>query len=329
MSIRIQDYKNTYSTIAKYVLDKTNGYVDIPMIRVLIESETKKSCDESACIGILLGVACEVGNLNVVKYLIMQDADSVHYRHDMAIVYAGQNGHLPIVKCLINAGALVSTRDNSALERAAGNGYLGVVKCLLELDTKVGNNIIYAVFDGGHVDILKYFVEENYLTFPEIGSIFSPFISQHMFNAGFLDMIEYLFDLHSDSMLERGFLSAVAKGNLEIVEMFKHRDVKLETSTYQHSIKRATEHKNTQMTKCLFSMNEHANDSSMLSKINFKMRNDQDLICYLTSCIDRVSIIPTHLPVLKSSVMDKIEKYRCNVDQYLLPEITNIVIDYL
>ena len=73
--------------------------------------------------------ASENGHLEVVKLLIEKGAD-VHADDDLALCRASNYGHLEVVKFLIKKGANVHADDDGALRWAFENGHLEVVEFL-------------------------------------------------------------------------------------------------------------------------------------------------------------------------------------------------------
>jgi ankyrin repeat protein len=83
-------------------------------------------------------VACENGNLSVVRECIEQGADihtwnngailrAVHYGH---LEIAADNGHLKVIKYLIENGANIHVAADQALCWAASNGHLQIINAL-------------------------------------------------------------------------------------------------------------------------------------------------------------------------------------------------------
>jgi len=79
-----------------------------------------------------LNAACYDGDLKEVKSLVKQGCD-VHWEQEEPLTTACENGHLEIVKYLVdNCGVDVQARDNHASRWAAINGHQQVVKYLVE-----------------------------------------------------------------------------------------------------------------------------------------------------------------------------------------------------
>ena len=84
-----------------------------------------------------LFMAAQNGHLEVVRLLIEAGADkaAAHSTGATAVFIAAQNGHLEVVRLLIEAGAdkdAVKNNGGTALQIAAHNGHLEVVRFLLE-----------------------------------------------------------------------------------------------------------------------------------------------------------------------------------------------------
>ena len=75
--------------------------------------------------------AASAGNLKMVKYLIENGAD-IHFHNDEAFRMACYDGHLEVVKYLVNkGGADVNVKDGYALRWAACKGHFEIVKFLI------------------------------------------------------------------------------------------------------------------------------------------------------------------------------------------------------
>ena len=83
---------------------------------------------------------------------------------------ASENGHLEIVKILIQNGAIVNATNKceyTPLNIAAENGHLEVVKILLinGADTKIGNQFkwipLHCAAIKGHINVVKYLAKSD------------------------------------------------------------------------------------------------------------------------------------------------------------------------
>ena len=78
--------------------------------------------------------ASRQGHLDMVKYLVENDADITDWNNE-AIGWASGNGHVDVVKYLVEKGADVTANDNFSARCASVYGYLDVVKYLLSFYT--------------------------------------------------------------------------------------------------------------------------------------------------------------------------------------------------
>ena len=107
----------------------------------------------------LIGAAMD-GHLDVVKSLVEQGAN-LHAENEEALTSASANGHFDVVKYLVEHGADFHVNDE-ALGLAASYGRLDVVKYLIEqgADLHVLNeNPLKWSSWHGHLEIVKYLVE--------------------------------------------------------------------------------------------------------------------------------------------------------------------------
>ena len=78
----------------------------------------------------LMEWACKHGHLAVVRKLIDQENADVGARGNAALYCASYNGHLEVVRLLLDKGADIGACDNAALRWASRNGHLEVVRLL-------------------------------------------------------------------------------------------------------------------------------------------------------------------------------------------------------
>ena len=73
------------------------------------------------------------GHLEVVKYLVEEHQADIHAQNEGGLRWSAQNGHLEVVKYLVEEhNADIHADDEYALRLSAENGYLDVVKYLVE-----------------------------------------------------------------------------------------------------------------------------------------------------------------------------------------------------
>ena len=76
--------------------------------------------------------ACKHGHIAVVRKLIDQEGADVGAYNNQALYLASNNGHLEVVRLLLDKGADVSACNNYALYLASRYGHLEVVELLKE-----------------------------------------------------------------------------------------------------------------------------------------------------------------------------------------------------
>lgn len=85
--------------------------------------------EESVCRVEALLWASSNGHVEVVKLLLEAGAD-IHVNNDYALRMTSGNGCVETVKILLNAGADIHARDDEALRWASSNGHAEVVNLL-------------------------------------------------------------------------------------------------------------------------------------------------------------------------------------------------------
>ena len=107
--------------------------------------------------------ASKNGHLDIVKYLVEIGA-SVHSQHDWALIEASHYGHLEVVKYLVKEGANIHSQHDRALINASGNGHLDIVKYLVKEGANIhglNDHALILASENGHLDIVKYLVENG------------------------------------------------------------------------------------------------------------------------------------------------------------------------
>ncbi|RKX25339.1 MAG: hypothetical protein DRP47_09960, partial [Candidatus Zixiibacteriota bacterium] len=136
----IEAIKKKYDNIAKKAyISKINELYDTN-----ITSHIDRGVDIAADDNYATKSASKNGHLDVVKYLVEHGAD-VTVDDDYAVRWASKNGHLDVVKYLVEQGVDVTTNGNCAIRCASDNGRLGMIKYLVEHGADVTTDDNYIV----------------------------------------------------------------------------------------------------------------------------------------------------------------------------------------
>jgi hypothetical protein len=120
--------------LVKYVIIP---YLDEDYLKVILKFQSVSQVQEAKAMGIDLHLydeyalrwASENGHLEVVK-LLLENGANLHIEHDCVLRWASWNGHLEVVKLLLENGADLHADDDYALRSASVNGHLEVVELL-------------------------------------------------------------------------------------------------------------------------------------------------------------------------------------------------------
>ena len=124
-------------------------------------------------------IAARDGKLDFVKVLLRYEANieargTINIHGEIkygctALLVAAVNGHLAVVRLLIEQNAEVDTatsKNSTPLRAAAFNGHLDIVRCLVENGADVNartilrNTLMIACYNG-HIDVASYLVENG------------------------------------------------------------------------------------------------------------------------------------------------------------------------
>jgi len=103
------------------------------------------------------------GHLEVVKFLVEKGAD-IHADDNYAFCWASKNGHLEVVKFLVEKGADIHANNNVALRLASMNAQLEIIKFLVEKGVDIHADNEYALrfaSYNGHLEVVKLLVEKG------------------------------------------------------------------------------------------------------------------------------------------------------------------------
>jgi len=168
----INEYKIYHNTYFNYYLDirkiniknkerylRTGSFGRLDYIIITLKLGVKIQSDD-------FNTAARNGKLNVVTFLINEGIFNVHLQDDYALRYASLNGHIDVVKYLIEKGAYVDTMENFALRWASYYGHLDVVKLLVENGANIyvrNKEPIRNAKDNDHLEVFNYLLSLLYL----------------------------------------------------------------------------------------------------------------------------------------------------------------------
>lgn len=102
---------------------------------------------------------CAAGDkLDFVKYLVEEKKADVKYKNSNALQLAAANGHIDVVKYLLEKGSDPTANYSFGLRWAARQGYYDIAKILLEAGADpnaVGNYALKMAINYGHKNIVK------------------------------------------------------------------------------------------------------------------------------------------------------------------------------
>lgn len=114
--------------------------------------------------GVFLGLACGVGNTKIVQFFIDNAPETLNAKNDFAFRIACRNGHLDIVKCLVELGVNPQTCNNYGLNVACCFGHLEIVKYLVEngADIHESNDLpLCQALAGSHKRVIAFLQEQG------------------------------------------------------------------------------------------------------------------------------------------------------------------------
>lgn len=199
--------------------------------------------------------ACEMGHLEIVKYLLtspeIKQKPDIHTSEDAALKGASYNGHLEIVQYLLTSPELtehakIKKSEGSTLSFTAMHGHLDVVKYLLtdplvknQSDIRAdGDNALSFACYGNHVDVVNYL-----LTSPEVTErpLNINFGLKCAVSLGNMETTKYLifdYGIELTPELKKQLKNKNNKDLIpfqEVLEMFKERDNQLAGELTQQS----------------------------------------------------------------------------------------------
>ncbi len=98
-----------------------------------------------------------------LEYLSRKISDPF-FSLESRLIAASKNGHLPVVKYLVEKGVSVNIEDDLALAYASRNGHLETVKYLVKHGANIhadNERALIFTIDVGHFEIIKYLVKHG------------------------------------------------------------------------------------------------------------------------------------------------------------------------
>jgi ankyrin repeat protein len=132
-----------------------NGNLDIAKLLLSKSNERARN--------VALKTASDVGNLEIVKYLVETLGTNINVLQD-SLENAIRGNHFEVVKYLVEHGADIHENDEAALNSASLNGYLDIVKYLVEHGANIHGQEDDALINAsarGHLDVVKYLVDHG------------------------------------------------------------------------------------------------------------------------------------------------------------------------
>lgn len=189
------------------------------LLRVLVEDY---GLAVDAWEGAALHHAAASGRMASVRFLLEKGCD-VEARDNRALRWAVLRGHADIVSLLVAQGANRHVLTAVDLTSASGNGHLPLVKYLMEevgLASDDDSPLRHAVIEGHH-EIVRYLSQTETADIRADDS----YPLRHAARVGNLSMLETAVALGADAHAKRdeAFRSAVKGGHLECVEFLVER----------------------------------------------------------------------------------------------------------
>lgn len=147
----LENYKEHFNPIDELILIE-HVNIDLDFICNVLKPKkiTYKHIDE------LFSMLCEFGYTKQVEFVLECKTDiNLHYKNDLPLQLAIENGHLDVIKLLCSYGLIPS---DYIMNIACQEGYYEIVRYLSEIDFIPDLGIVYAA-NRGHLDIVKYLHE--------------------------------------------------------------------------------------------------------------------------------------------------------------------------
>jgi len=147
----------------EYLLNKDFGALKIDWYKIYEKIYDRKNDKVYDDLPEILIRAADDGDFTTVNILILAGVDPTA-NDNAAIIVASFNGHVEVVKLLLQQPRADPTADNNyAIREASENGYIEVVKLLLEQPgvdpTAEDNEAIRKASENGYLEVVKLLQE--------------------------------------------------------------------------------------------------------------------------------------------------------------------------
>ena len=178
-------------------------------------------------------LACEFGFLEFVEKYILKLRDN-YYLIVEASTRAIVNGHLEVLKCIYNSGAIILTCDGEVFLKACANGHILIVEYLMTFFPSkfklYYNKALKLSALNGHLSLSKYLISIG----ADVRCSEDEVISNACLN-GNMEAIEYFISLGADITTPNTFFNAAKGGHLTLVKYLVSLGLKNDYATFYAS----------------------------------------------------------------------------------------------
>ena len=210
----------TYPRTMQYILVWACKNKHLPVVKYLFEHDKNVYIDYNYNND--LNLACEYGNLEIVKYFIEKGAD-IHNQHNQALRIASEHGHVDVVKYLVENKTDMQSGDNynivlfskidgkiSEIRNYANRGSHNDYEAALTIAAK-----------GGHIDVVKYFMEN----WDKINKYYYNRVLQIAIEYDHSAVAKYLIEKGANMYNNNGILKiTAAHGRLDIIKYLAEKE---------------------------------------------------------------------------------------------------------
>ena len=198
-----------------------------------------------------LFAVCQVGNLNMIEYLISHDVDFRVTINNETLYRALRFGRMDVVRQLESRGAVLqpsNDRYEDVIIDLSGNGQLECLKYMVEKHHfGIPDKALVAAAQGKHLEVIQYLVQRG-----ANPRVFKDRALRHACEFGSYDVVFYLLSLGCDvqSVDNYSLRWAVRKGCLKTVQLLISRGANVHARREQ-ALRRAIVADDLEIVKCL------------------------------------------------------------------------------